>query len=103
MPVIGWTDIAVELVGAARVGNLQSADSRRPGAAVWVSQGADGAVSAVLRLGEEAQGGNFMRVEGEYTALFLKQVSVAAIRGDWTSGVTSGEVGGYFCAARVGS
>lgn len=101
VPVIGATDVPVEQVGAVRMGNLLSADPQRPGAAIWVSQGADGGVSAVLRIGEEAIRSDLLRFDGGYTALFLRQVSAASLRGSWASGVTTEEAGGHFCAVRV--
>ena len=103
VPVIGTTDIALEAVRAVRLGDVRSTDPTQPGVAIWASQSPDGAVSAVMRIGQEAIRSNLMRIEGGYTALFLRQVSVNAIRGGWASGVTTEESSGYFCAQRVSS
>jgi uncharacterized Zn-binding protein involved in type VI secretion len=103
VPVIGTTDIALEQVGAVRMGDVRSTDPLQPGVAIWASQSPDGEVSAVMRIGQEAIRSDIMRIEGGYTALFLRQVSADAIRGGWASGVTSEESSGYFCALRVAS
>jgi hypothetical protein len=101
VPLIGTTDIALEQVGAVRLGNLSSADPQQPGVAIWVSRSPDGAVSAVLRIGREPIRSDLIRIEGAYMALFLRQVSADAIRGGWASGVTTEQSSGYFCAQRV--
>jgi hypothetical protein len=103
VPVTGATDVAVEQVGAQRIGNLQSADPQRPGAAIWVSQGQDGGVSAVMRIGEEMIHSSLVRFEGAYTVLYLRQVSASGIYGGWASGVTGQEASGHFCAVRAGT
>lgn len=103
VPVVGMTDIALEQVGAARLGDVRSADPQQPGVAIWASQSPDGAVSAVMRIGQEAIRSDLIRIEGGYTALFLRQVSVNVIRGGWASGVTTEESSGHFCAQRVPS
>jgi hypothetical protein len=103
VPVIGTTDLALEQVGAQRVGNVQSADPQRPGVAIWVSRGQDGGVSAVMRIGEEMIHSNLTRFDGAYLALYLRQVSANRIYGGWASGVTGQEAAGHFCAVRAGS
>ncbi len=103
VPVIGTTDIALEQVGAVRLGDVRSADPQQPGVAMWVSQTPDGSVSAVMRIGQEAIRSNLVRIEGGYMALFLRQVSVTALRGGWASGVSTETASGYFCAERVAS
>lgn len=102
VPVIGATDIALEQVGAVRLGDLNSTAPNQPGLAIWVSEATDGNVSAVLRIGQEAIHSDLLRFDGGYTALYLRQVSANSIRGDWASGVTRKEASGYFCADRVG-
>jgi len=101
VPVIGTTDIVLEDVGAVRIGDVRSTDSLQPGVTIWASQSPDGVVSAVMRIGQEVLRSDVVRIEGGYTALFLRQVSVNAIRGGWASGVTTEEAKGYFCAERV--
>lgn len=102
VPAIGSTDIALEQVGAVRIGNLQSSDPMQPGLGIWVSEGTDGGVSAVLRIGQEALRTDIVRFDGGYTALYLRQVTGETIRGGWASGVRSQEASGHFCAVRKG-
>jgi hypothetical protein len=85
------------------MGDVRSTDPRQPGVAIWASQTPDGVVSAVMRIGQEAIRSDLVRFDGGYTALFLQQVSVNAIRGGWASGVTTETASGYFCAERVSS
>jgi hypothetical protein len=82
---------------------VRSTDPTQPGVAIWASQSPDGAVSAVMRIGQEGIRSDVVRIEGGYTALFLRHVSVNAIRGGWASGVTTEESSGHFCAERVSS
>ena len=103
VPIIGTTDIALEQVGAVRLGDVRSTDPGQPGAAIWVSQGPDGGVSAVMRIGQEAIRSDIVRFDGGYMALYLRQVSANAIGGGWASGVTTEQSSGYFCAQRVSS
>jgi hypothetical protein len=56
-----------------------------------------------MRIGQEAIRSDLMRIEGGYTALFLRLVSVNVIRGGWASGVTAEESSGHFCAQRAPS
>jgi hypothetical protein len=101
VPVIGAADIALEAVGARRIGDLQSLEPARPGLAIWVSHGADGGVSAVLRIGQEEIHPTLLQIEGAYTVLYLREVSSDAMRGGWASGVMQEEAHGHFCAERV--
>jgi len=100
VPVYGSTDVAVEQVGAVRMGNLLSSDPRRPGVSLWVSRGADGGVSAVMRIGEEEIGTSRQPFDAGYLALFLRRVSSRSILGGWASGVTDEVASGHFCATR---
>jgi hypothetical protein len=101
VPIFGTTDVALEEVGAVRIGNVESADSSQPGLAIWVSEVPDRSVSAVLRIGQEALRTDIVRFDGGYTALFLQEVSSSSIRGGWKSAVTPMESSsGHFCAVR---
>lgn len=101
VPVIGAADIALEAVGATRIGDLHSLEPAKPGLAIWVSRGADGGMSAVLRIGQEETHPTLMQIEGAYTVLYLREVSSDAMRGGWASGVMQEEAHGHFCAERV--
>jgi hypothetical protein len=101
VPVIGAADIALEAVGARRIGDLHSLEPARPGLGIWVSRGADGGMSAVLRIGQEEIHPTLLQIEGAYTVLYLREVSSDAMRGGWASGVMQEEAHGHFCAERV--
>lgn len=101
VPVIGAVDIALEGVGAVRLGDTHSLDPAQPGAAIWVSEGANGGVSAVMRIGQEVIHSGLLRFDGGYTALYLRQASPSTIRGGWASGLNGEQSKGYFCADRV--
>lgn len=100
VPIIGATDLALEQVGAVRLGNLMSIDPRRPGVSVWVTQGPTGSLSAVMRIGQEEIRGDLMRFDGGYTALYVRHASARGIYGGWASGITGEQVSGHFCAIR---
>jgi len=101
VPLIGSTDIRLEEVAAVRMGNLLSTSPQRPGTSVWVSRGADGVVSGVLRLGQEEIGSRLQPFDAGYTALFLRRVGVSAIHGGWASGAPEEVASGHFCAVRT--
>jgi hypothetical protein len=100
VPVIGDAEIALEQVGAARIGDVSSLDAKRPGLSIWVSPASTNTVSAVMRIGEEEIQSDLVRIDGGFTALYIRQVSATAIRGGWASGVTATRASGYFCADR---
>jgi len=101
VPLVGTSDIRLEEVAAVRMGNLGSSDPSRPGASVWVSQGADGIVSGVLRLGQEEIGSRLQPFDAGYTALYLRRVGVSGIYGGWASGTPEEVAAGHFCAVRA--
>jgi len=101
VPMVGSTDMIVEEVGAVRMGDLRSSDPRRPGVSVWVSQGADSGVSAVLRIGQQEIGVARQPFDAGYTVLYLRRVWGAGIYGGWASGVSDEVVTGHFCAVRA--
>jgi hypothetical protein len=102
VPVVGSTDLAVEEAGAIRMGDLRSAEPRQPGVSIWVSRGADGGVSAVLRIGQEEIGTGRQPFDAGYTVLYLRRVTGATMLGGWASGVTDEVASGHFCAVRAG-
>lgn len=103
MPLYGWTDLAIEHVGAVRMGDLSSTDSTKPGVAV-LEQRSPVSLAITLRMGSEANRRGVTRFDGGYTALTVRAVSDGGFRGSWSSSVRSGlvvhEASGYFCAWR---
>jgi hypothetical protein len=104
MPLFGGTDVAIERVGAVRMGDLASADSTKPGVAV-LEQRTPTSLLIVLRLGSDANERGVLRFDGGYAALTVRSISDSEFRGTWASGVRSGlrslESSGYFCATRL--
>ena len=101
VPAVGSTDLPVEEVGAVRMGDLGSADPRQPGVSIWVSRGADGGVSAVLRIGQQEIGTARQPFDAGYTVLYVRRVTGAGFAGGWASGITDEAASGHFCAVRA--
>ena len=95
-PLVGTATLDVEAVGAVRLGDLSSTDPTRPGVTV-VEQG--GVVT--LRLGSEANRWGQTRFDGGYLALSVVAVSDDGFGGTWSSGITTTDAEGYFCATRM--
>jgi hypothetical protein len=104
--LIGTTDVALELVGALRLGDTRAEDARAPGVAVYEQRGASGAPSLVARVGSVTTAppvAGMMPVEGEYTVLRVRRVASGGFAGNWASGSSdpATEARGHFCAVRV--
>jgi hypothetical protein len=95
-PLIGTATIDVESVGAVRMGDLSSTDPVRPGVAVIEQAGA-----VTLRLGADANRWGQTRFDGGFFALRVQATSEDGFSGTWSSGVTSAEAEGHFCATRM--
>ncbi len=104
MPLIGTTDLAVEDVGAVRLGDLESSDSTRPGVALLerrvVEPNDTTRTEITLRLGSEANRRDVVRFDGGFMALSVHSVTEHAFHGTWASGVREPAARGYFCATR---
>ena len=99
-PLLGTTDIAVQVVGALRIGDLSSADPAAPGVLVIESQTAQGP-SILLRFGSDANRRDMVLFDGGFTVLELSEVGDNGFKGTWTSGAQRSRKTGYFCAERV--
>jgi hypothetical protein len=105
VPLHGSTDIAVEEVGALRLGDLGSRDPMSPGALVLETrrETEDGeALSIFVRLGSLANRRDRTLFDGGFTALDVHAVAEIGFAGEWASGVRGRDAEGYFCAWRVG-
>ena len=101
VPAYGTADIALEKVGAVRMGDLSSRDVSKPGVAVLQTQAAGGgAPSIVVRLGSLANDRSIVRFDGGFTALFVAKIDDSGFVGGWRSGVRGIDAEGYFCAFR---
>jgi hypothetical protein len=104
VPVYGTARLALDEVGAQAFGDLGSASAAAPGVALYVSDGSERGVTAIMRFGSGANRRDLLPFEGVYTALFVRRVDRDRVFGVWTS--SSGEgaaAGGHFCLVRDGS
>jgi len=100
LPLYGTTDIALDRVGAVKLGDLGSTDPMRPGVVVLEQRApqGDSAPEITLRLGSLANQRDVTRFDGGYTALRVTWVASGRFGGTWQSGVTGPEARGHFCA-----
>jgi hypothetical protein len=94
-PLHGWTDVAVEAVGAVRPGDVSSRDPAAPGVLVIQEDG-----RLLLRLGSEANRRDVLRFDGGYTVLRVERATEGGFAGTWSSGLVEFQAGGAFCARR---
>ena len=104
-PTIGQLDLALEEVGAARIGDPMSQSDSMPGVGFYVTQLRGGAVTAVVaRVGSGANVRGLLMFDGSYFSLFVRQAGGGRIAGEWRSGtgeMNVTEARGYFCAAKT--
>jgi hypothetical protein len=97
--LVGTADLALEDVGAVRMGELASLDPAKPGVAV-LQHGEAQAPEITLRLGSLANQVGNVRFDGGYAALRVQWMESGGFGGSWESGARGPEAGGYFCAFR---
>jgi hypothetical protein len=105
VPLYGTTDIAVEDVGALRLGDLGSRDPLSPGALVLESRRETGdgeALTITLRLGSLSNRRDRTLFDGGFTAFDVHSVTENGFWGEWASGARGRDAEGYFCAFRIG-
>ena len=98
--LVGGGELALEAVGALRLGDLATSADSAPGVLVMQS-GAD-RPTILLRLGSEANAAGVVRFDGGYTVLEVLRVDAGGFAGSWRSGVSSDAATGHFCARRRG-
>ncbi len=101
VPFYGWTDLPVAVVGAHANGSLAAREVEAPGVLVLAmsdSHGAGRVESLTLRLGSNANRVGQLLFDGAYTALYVRWIDEGGFGGDWSSGVTTAEAQGRFCA-----
>jgi hypothetical protein len=97
-PVIGAADLAVEVVGALRLGDLAANNETAPG--VLVLREGNERPTILLRLGSEANAEGVVRFDGGYTVLDVQRLDAQGFQGSWRSGITANVASGHFCAYR---
>jgi hypothetical protein len=98
--LVGTTDLALETVGAVRMGDLASLDPSRPGVAVLQRSDREDR-DITVRLGSLANEVGNVRFDGGYAALRVSWLETSGFGGSWASGVRGPEATGYFCAFRL--
>lgn len=97
----------IEDVGATRMGDPTSSDSRLPGVGVYVTRRVGGDVtSVVVRVGSASNARGLTAFDSGHFTLFVQGTDEKSFWGSWTSNPGSGgmvqpDAGGYFCAVRA--
>ena len=105
-PVIGQLDLAIDSVGAVRMGDLMAADAAMPGLAFYVTHRPGGEVSGIIgRVGSVSNARGPAPIDAGHFTLFVRQVTPNGIWGGWTSnpgtgGLITPDAAGHFCALR---
>ena len=104
MPLYGITNVALEEVGAIRMGDTELADPAMPGVAVLerhvLANDDTTSTEITLRLGSEANRRDVTRFDSGFTALYIAAIDATRIIGTWASGVSGIQARGHFCADR---
>jgi hypothetical protein len=105
-PTIGQLDLAMEDVGATRMGDPMAEADTMPGVGFYVTRLRNGAVQGVVaRVGSASNTRGQMLFDGGYFALYVREVESDRISGGWASapGGMGREATGHFCARRIGA
>jgi len=105
-PLRGTAAIALETVGATRMGDLAAADPADPGVGVYESRApGTGVPTVVLRLGSGSNGRGPSPIDAGHLTLFVAGITSGGFAGSWSSSAGSTfpphRAGGYFCAVRA--
>jgi len=104
--LVGTTDIALESVGATRMGDLTATDPLAPGVAVY-EQRVAGSATVFVRLGSASNARGPAVFDAGHTTLYVRRIAEDGFAGGWASSAGSTypmqEARGYFCAVRVRS
>jgi len=103
-PLVGTADIALEAVGAVRMGDLAATDPLAPGVAVYEQQVA-GTTTVLVRLGSASNARGPAAFDAGHTTLYVRRIAADGFAGGWASSAGSTypmqEARGYFCAVRA--
>lgn len=102
VPLYGTAELDLDRVGATGAGELDVADPRAPGVALYAQAGGANVAPAVtLRFGSEVNRRGQIRFDGNYMALMVRRSGSDGLSGEWQSGGVEGErANGRFCAVR---
>jgi len=104
-PLRGTATIAVEAVGASRLGDLAATAPDAPGVAVYEQRAADGTPTVILRLGDQSNARGPQAFDAAHTTGYVRQIAADGFAGGWSSSAGATfpprNAQGYFCAVRT--
>jgi hypothetical protein len=104
-PLRGTAVIALEAVGAARLGDLAATAPDAPGVAVYEQRSAGGTPTVILRFGNESNARGPQAFDAAHTTGYVRRITTDGFAGGWSSGAGSTFpprfAEGYFCAVRA--
>jgi len=104
-PLRGTAAIALETVGAERLGDLAATAPDAPGVAVYEQRAGDGKPTVVVRFGNESNARGPQAFDAGHTTGYVRQITSDGFAGGWSSSAGSvfppRHADGYFCAART--
>lgn len=104
--LVGTLDVAIDSLGATRMGDAMSTNPLSPGVGVYTSAGTAGPPApVVLRIGSLSNGRGPSGIDAGHFTMFVREASANEFRGNWLSSPGTGMMGnqdarGYFCAVR---
>jgi len=107
-PLRGTTDIALDSVGAVRMGDPGANDASAPGVGVYAQRTpGTGALTVVVRLGSGSNSRGPQPFDAGHTTLYVQRITPEGFAGGWASSAGSTfpvrRSQGYFCAVRAPS
>jgi len=104
-PLRGTATIALETVGAVRMGDLAATAPDAPGVAVYEQRAAAGTPTVLLRFGNESNARGPQAFDAGHTTGYVRQITPDGFAGGWSSSAGSvfppRHAEGYFCAVRT--
>ena len=107
-PLRGSAEVALEAVGAVRMGDLGAQDAVAPGIGVYEQRApGTGVPTVVVRLGSASNARGPLVFDAGHTTLYVRRIDPDGFAGGWASSAGSTfpmrEAQGYFCAVRARS
>lgn len=104
-PLRGTATIALETVGAERLGDLAATAADAPGVAVYEQRAADRTPTVIVRFGNESNARGPQAFDAGHTTGYVRQITPDGFAGGWSSSAGSvfppRHADGYFCAVRT--
>ncbi|MGD0991476.1 MAG: hypothetical protein ABR998_03300 [Gemmatimonadales bacterium] len=104
-PLRGTATIALETVGAERLGDLAATAPDAPGVAVYEQRAADGKPTVIVRFGNESNARGPQAFDAGHTTGYVRQITPDGFAGGWSSSAGSvfppRHADGFFCATRI--